>query len=967
MLLLILVVSLISFLGSTKAGLYLSVKMASAFLPGHLSIENLNGKLLNNISFNQLKYEDNKLQVELNDFNLKWKLKALLHPKIIIKDLHANKLKLNIKPTPAKTESSSKSMSFNLPVNIEINQLIIDNLELIQGKSSYLIQNLLLRSNFNKELFTVNTLSFDLANLNFNLEAEAKPYYPYTLNGNLSFGLTKNIALPLKGSIKLRGDYNLYYWEGNVEPLNLHIQGTLNQLQDINNLLQWNQLIWPLDKKQSIKSSAGSLKIIGRIPNLKIELQSTAEAPIASDILLEANTSPNGIKAQGLAHFNNNIINLNLDVDNKRTPKIIANLNTKDWQGFPKKVPLKETKIRIDLKANSLADAILRSEFQGKYLDEKLKANLIYEKEKLNAKMLLGSNNLTIEGKPPYQWQLKANLPEPKLLDKSLAGLKTAIKVDGKLEKADKGVFNINIAEGSYQLPEETEAKILTFKGGQLKALLTAKDLNLTGLFTIDKQKKLNLNLSLPQFNLNKGVQPNQKLKGQLHVLINSLNFLESLNPLITKVDGQLAMAIKIEGQIDKPILNGDINLKKGQIIIPSLGLNLNPISLSALSNSQTWQAKASINQEGKSIQLNGEGNLVPEPSGKITIIGDNFPVVKTEEYRINASPNLALAFVKDNIELTGNILIPEAELKPQTFNSTVNLSEDAVYVTHEATPPPNPLHMKTNVSIEMGDKVLLDVKGLHGSLIGGIQIQQAPVGPLNASGELKVENGQYKAYGQDLEIDQGELIFTGGLITNPGIHVKAVRNITNTTNNLANTDSLFNFNAANLQTMDFGENTTVGIEVTGRLKSPKVRLFSNSAGLSQADILSLLILGKPASQANQAGGQLLLNAISALNLDSGTSGLQLIDQLKQSTGLDINIKSKSSYNQQTNQFTDTNAVVVGKSLSKRLYLSYNYGLTQSDVSVLTLTYLLNKFFSIQVNASVNASGIDLLYTKPKE
>ena len=128
-----------------------------------------------------------------------------------------------------------------------------------------------------------------------------------------------------------------------------------------------------------------------------------------------------------------------------------------------------------------------------------------------------------------------------------------------------------------------------------------------------------------------------------------------------------------------------------------------------------------------------------------------------------------------------------------------------------------------------------------------------------------------------------------------------------------------------------------------------------------------MLLLGKPASQASKSGGQLLLAAISSMNLDSGTKGLQLIDQLKQTIGVDFNLQTTPRYNQGANQQGDKTALVVGKSLTKRIYVSYNVGLLQTDSNVLTLRYLLNKFFSIQVNTSDSGSGLDLLYTNSKE
>ena len=154
---------------------------------------------------------------------------------------------------------------------------------------------------------------------------------------------------------------------------------------------------------------------------------------------------------------------------------------------------------------------------------------------------------------------------------------------------------------------------------------------------------------------------------------------------------------------------------------------------------------------------------------------------------------------------------------------------------------------------------------------------------------------------------------------------------------------------------------------MTGHLNAHKIKLFSIPANLSQADILSMLLLGKPASQASKSGGQLLLTAISSMNLDTGTKGLQLLSQLKQTLGIDFNLQNNTRYNQATSPNADNTALVVGKSLSKRLYLSYNIGLLQTDSNVFTLKYLLNKFFSIQVTASDTGSGLDLLYTHSKD
>ena len=102
------------------------------------------------------------------------------------------------------------------------------------------------------------------------------------------------------------------------------------------------------------------------------------------------------------------------------------------------------------------------------------------------------------------------------------------------------------------------------------------------------------------------------------------------------------------------------------------------------------------------------------------------------------------------------------------------------------------------------------------------------------------------------------------------------------------------------------------------------------------------------------------MTAMSAMNLDSGTKGMQLLTQLKDALGVDFDVQSRPSTSNST--ASDT-SVVLGKSLSKRLYLSYNVGVFQENSNVLTLKYLLNRYFSVQVTTNNVGNGLDLLYT----
>jgi len=320
--------------------------------------------------------------------------------------------------------------------------------------------------------------------------------------------------------------------------------------------------------------------------------------------------------------------------------------------------------------------------------------------------------------------------------------------------------------------------------------------------------------------------------------------------------------------------------------------------------------------------------------------------------------------FSSDALQIKGTILIPRAHIAPQTFSNSKSVSDDVVFI-HEKKSIMLSSLIDLDVNIVMGDEVTLAIKGLKGRLTGAVHLMQTKNTPLNASGSIRIIDGKYVAYGQDLKIEQGQLTFTGGVLDNPLLEIRAFKLIKQS-NPVAST-AAFTIQNNNIQSTDFSNQVTVGVDVSGRLKAPKVHLFSIPSNLSQADILSLLLLGKPASEASKSGGQLLLAAARALNLDSGTKGLQLLTQLKQKLGLDFNLTSETQYNQKNNQSTENTGISVGKSLSKRLYLSYNFGLSQQGNNALMLNYILSQFFSIQINTSVNGSGVDLLYTREKK
>jgi translocation and assembly module TamB len=954
-----------AFLLTTSSGLYLTTKLAKIILPGEIYIENPRGRLIDDFSFSKLHYKNEKIELNLTKLNLKWRWNALLHHQLFVENLQASDLEIISKN---KEETKEKS-SFNfpkLPLDITLNKVEIDKIKIVDRDSLITqLNHLELQAKLSNKLWVISKLNFNLNNMDFALQATSQPVLPYALTAKLQFKFINKFGQDIKGFADVGGDLSLYHWHAELSnPGNVVLNGILRDGQELHSLLSWQQFIWPLDKNKSFASKDGAIRIDGKIPDLTINLAATTTAPFAANLGLNAQTSKQSFRSNAEIKLPQGYLSVNLAYDELKIPKIQGKIDAKFSDLKDLEIPIQQLKFHSEFSGDSPELLTVNSELNADYFGNLLQGSVNYQKQQLKGKFSLGKNQFLLSGSPPYHWQIKATIPEPKLLDPQLKNLQTNLIANATITSKNTGVATLAIQPGSYQL---ADASFLQFSGGQIRAELNPKKLQIDGQLTIDQNKSLELALALPKFQLDKGLSDSQKIQGSLNLKVNSLSFLENFSPDISKIEGQINAVLKASGTLAKPLLTGNLSLNKAMLTMPQLGLDLNPIQLRLQSQDKHWELKGTIGSQGQNLNLSGQGNFAPKTTGTIHVEATNFPLIKTEEYLINVSPQLVLTISPNSLDLSGKILVPNAQIKPQTFTDTVSLSSDAVLVSTKPSSPPNPLHINTDISIEMGNEVALNVKGLQGFLVGTIHLRQLPQGPLNASGQLTVRDGKYKAYGQDLTIDQGELLFTGGLIDNPGINLRASRNFNNSNSSLASKSQLLDFNSANTQALNFGENTTVGILVTGRIKSPRIELFSEPSTLSQADILSMLILGKPANQANKAGGQLLLKAITSMNLGSSSRGLQLLEQLKSTLGLDIDLKTSSKLDLQTKQISDSNSVVVGKSLTKRIYLSYNFGLAKTDSNVVTLTYLLNKFFSIQINTSVTASSIDLLYTHKKE
>ena len=488
------------------------------------------------------------------------------------------------------------------------------------------------------------------------------------------------------------------------------------------------------------------------------------------------------------------------------------------------------------------------------------------------------------------------------------------------------GQSKITFSEGklNYQL-EDGEFDSLDYRHATIDLSLTPRGLQANAGITMVNDDHLLADLTLADLNLLALDPQKQALKAQLTLNIKDYSILETLLPEVRDVNGNMQLQLSAAGTIGQPRLSGNVHLQGGTALIPRLGLSIDQITLQGKSD-QFEQFNFDLSARSGEGLLSVKGQtLLDKKEGwptTLKITGNSVEVSRIPEARVLVSPDLQVNIKQRNIDISGNVHIPFARLEPKDITTATRVSDDVVIVGSEQ-PPEDKWAITSKVRVILGDRVKFYGFGFEGRFEGSLLVEETPGQPTRATGDINVPEGRYKAYGQNLEIEQGRLLFTGGPVVNPGLDIRAIRRV---------------------------NEVTAGLRAKGTLNQPQIELFTIPA-MGQTDALSYLLLGRPIENASNDEGSMMAKAALALSLSGGD---RVARSLADRFGLDeMRVESNNS--------GDQASLVIGRYLSPKLYVSYGVGLIDS-FNTFNIRYQLSEQWQLKGESGEN-QGADLLYT----
>ncbi|WP_299871949.1 translocation/assembly module TamB domain-containing protein [uncultured Cocleimonas sp.] len=485
-----------------------------------------------------------------------------------------------------------------------------------------------------------------------------------------------------------------------------------------------------------------------------------------------------------------------------------------------------------------------------------------------------------------------------------------------------KGKIQFKLPSNSFSFKADDEVRDFFYEDAEINATIDNRTINADASMKIVNRGQFSANAKIKLSPEN----GKHTIDGKANFDIPNINFAQELIPHSRGLRGALSSKFSFSGLLSKPQIKGQADIKNAYLRLPEAGTELTDININVTADQP---GKAKINGRmlmGKgALNVTGDMDIqdVAKWKANIKISGNNIRFMNTNEIKATMSPDIVLGLSPEVVSIKGKVTIPYADIRLNDIpESSIDESGDA-FVIGERKPGEqvSAVKLQPNVIIVLGDKVRLDAFGLKARLSGDVNVTHNRRDVL-ANGSLRVTDGKFQAYGQDLEINNGRLIFNGSpkLV---GMDIRATRTV---------------------------DNQVVGVHLGGNVLNPKSTIFSNPA-MPESEALSFLLTGHSLSSASGQESALLMSAVRGLGITGSGS---LAQNIGASFGLDdVNIVTKEDLRE--------SELALGKRLGSRLYVRYLFGLFDQTQKI-AIKYKINKVLSLEAETSVDEYGLDLIY-----
>lgn len=496
---------------------------------------------------------------------------------------------------------------------------------------------------------------------------------------------------------------------------------------------------------------------------------------------------------------------------------------------------------------------------------------------------------------------------------------KLALRTDNRLE-----IVNAAIHYGDPESPENNQD--YPVKDFWLTLNGTEESVKLQGKTVLEGAQELVVDGTFKNL-ADKDPDIQVSLRGQ----IQQFQPLQLLFPSASELQGRANIDVELikNARVPDGAITGTLDVSDFGLFLPAYGTRVTQWNLQANATQYTLNVTGDGHIGDGEARITGKLHTTPgEPlATDIAIVGEKLTLVNQPDRRFNASPNIQITGKGLNWHLGGKITINDSFLHLETIpDSAVSVSEDAKVYGIDEQENTSPVRFSADIEITAGDKIYFKGFGLTTGIAGRLYYTRQPEHGDHLQGILTLPSGKFTSYGQKLEIEDGQIFFSGAP-NNPTLDVRAARKI---------------------------DAVTAGIWLHGPANQLKSSLYS-SPSMSDSDILAYMLTGKPLSRATESEAGSMEGAALAMGLRQALPTLQKI-------GSQIGISDISVESGPTGS---GGSLAAGKRVNDKIYVKYQYGLVGA-VGRFVIEYSLTNRLKLEAGSG-DTDTLDITYTWDSE
>jgi translocation and assembly module TamB len=521
--------------------------------------------------------------------------------------------------------------------------------------------------------------------------------------------------------------------------------------------------------------------------------------------------------------------------------------------------------------------------------------------------------------------KLNSFMPEKSAVQGKL-NLESTLLWGSKVSSGFNAELKAKITDGGVSTQHKSNDESLEFL---YQTIDLNASINQSKIATTLNIKSTTLGHATIDVNLNPSLKPLLLDGTSIDIAGFDIGFLNAFFPDINNIEGKVFAKGVVKGELNKAQFFGKLELKDPVVSTSKLPIEITGghLTTQILGHSATLLGK--IQSGNGTINLKGNANWqIPENwFADINVSGSSLVFSQKPLIESVFAPNISIklkpnqAIIKGKVDVLAAAInikeIPEGVIEP---SADIIIEEERL--DEQKAGAQSPWSVKTELNINLGDAVRLSGYGLRAQLSGDFSLIKNNEKPLQFLGEITIPTGVYKSYGQDLKVEQGQVLLVGA-IDQSLLNIEAYREV---------------------------EDVRAGLAISGTIAKPVINLYSDPF-MEQERVLAYIVLGRDISAGEDNDSNILATAALSMGISNGRG---IATNIAEAIGIrEFNIEASG-------RGEDTQVLLSGR-LSPRLLIRYGVGVF-TPVNTLFLRYELGKRLYLETAQGVE-SAVDIFYS----